>query len=365
MAKHTRDELTLWQSLPLEVKIRMTEERIKGWINHFGQEGVYVSFSGGKDSTVLLDIVRNRLKYTKVPAVFVDVPTQYPELKEFAQRESNLEILKPKISFVQVCEKYGFPLISKEISQVIWEAKKQLNSGHYKNGKWDNPENWKYGVPTRILQLEGKVPHVENGVITEEFSSMYDKSRYRFFLDAPFCISHKCCDEMKKNPIKSYSKQTQRVGITGQMAEESELRTQKWIQNGCNGFNLKKPISNPLSFWTEQDILEYIVKYDIEICSVYGDIVEDYRDQLDGQMHLADYGLAEKKRYFKCTGCQRTGCMLCGFGAHLEKSPSRFEMLKETHPKMYALLDVIKNNGYTMRQAIEWTNEHGNLNIKL
>ena len=195
--------------------------------------------------------------------------------------------------------------------------------------------------------------------------SMFSLEKYKFFLEAPFEISNVCCRIFKKRPAHDYFIETGRTCITAQMAEESRLRTQKWLQNGCNGFDLRTPKSNPMAFWTEQDVLEYIVKYDIEICSVYGDVVEDYREQLDGQMHLADYGLAEKKRYYKCTGCKRTGCMLCGFGAHLEESPSRFEMLKETHPKMYALLDVVKNSGYTMRQAIEWTNEHGNLNIRL
>ena len=223
------------------------------------------------------------------------------------------------------------------------------------------------GIKTnvRVDILFGHLLHKENGVVTDEYSRQFDKRKYKFFLDAPFDISGGCCRIMKKSPIHIYERQMKRVPMTGQMADESELRKGQWIKHGCNGFELKHPVSNPLSFWTEQDILEYIVKYDIEICSAYGDIVEDYRDQLDGQMHLADYGLAEKKRFYKCTGCQRTGCMLCGFGAHLEKSPNRFELLKETHPKMYALLDVIKNNGYTMRQAIEWTNEHGNLNIKL
>ena len=170
---------------------------------------------------------------------------------------------------------------------------------------------------------------------------------------------------MKKKPLHEYEKLTGRKPITAQMADESKLRMQKWLQNGCNAFEAKKQISNPMSFWLENDVLEYIKTRGIEICSVYGDIVEDFDDQIEGQMHLADYGLAEKQMKYKCTGCKRTGCMLCGFGAHLEESPNRFEMLKETHPKMYALLDVVKNNGVTFREAIEWVNEHGDLDIKL
>ena len=113
------------QALPLPLKIRMTEERIRQWVHEYGTDGVYISFSGGKDSTVLMDIVRNRLHYN-IEACFVDVPTQYPELKKFAQTWDNVTILKPKISFVQVCEKYGFPLISKEVSQCVGEARKYL-----------------------------------------------------------------------------------------------------------------------------------------------------------------------------------------------------------------------------------------------
>ena len=124
MGKHTIDELHQWQALPLSVKIRMTKERIRNWINEFGEDGVYVSFSGGKDSTVLLDLVRK--DYPEVKAVFVDVPTQYPELKKFAKTFDNLVILKPKISFAQVCEKYGFPMFSKEISECIADSRKYI-----------------------------------------------------------------------------------------------------------------------------------------------------------------------------------------------------------------------------------------------
>ena len=80
MSKHTLGELQQMQSLSLNAKIQMTRQRIKGWIDEFGEDGVYVSFSGGKDSTVLLDIVRK--DYPNVPAVFVDVPTQFPELRD-------------------------------------------------------------------------------------------------------------------------------------------------------------------------------------------------------------------------------------------------------------------------------------------
>ena len=124
MGKHTIDELRQWQSLPLNLKVRMTETRIRGWVDEYGEDGVYISFSGGKDSTVLLDIAR-RL-YPNLKAMFVDVPTQYTELREFASKFDNVDIVKPKISFVQVCEKYGFPLISKEVSECVQGARKYL-----------------------------------------------------------------------------------------------------------------------------------------------------------------------------------------------------------------------------------------------
>lgn len=121
------------------------------------------------------------------------------------------------------------------------------------------------------------------------------------------------------------------------MAVESRLRYMQWIKEGCNAFDNKKPISKPLSFWTEQDILHYIKKYDVPYCSVYGDIVIDFSDDTsDEQINIIDLlGDYEPEDRLKTTGCDRTGCIFCMFGCHLEKEPNRFQRLKETHPRQY------------------------------
>lgn len=196
--------------------------------------------------------------------------------------------------------------------------------------------------------------------------SAYSQEKYKFFLEAPFEISNKCCNVMKKNPMHRYYRQTGRKPILATMASESRLRTQAWLKNGCNGFDLTTPTSTPMSFWTEQDVLLYIKENNLPICSVYGDVVIDYSamGQCENQMSFADYGIFDNERpLLKTTGCARTGCVLCAFGAHLEKY-SRFLMLKETHPKLHNLLYVLKNNGVTYAEAIDWVNEHGNMNIK-
>lgn len=205
--------------------------------------------------------------------------------------------------------------------------------------------------------------------------SQFSQVKYKFFLDAPFEISNRCCNVMKKSPAHAYSKQTGRNPMTAQMASESRLRTQKWIQNGCNAFNLKQPVSNPMAFWTEQDVLLYIKQNKLPICSVYGEIVIDNsnNENLDGQLTFADieqwkdYGIFDNERpLLKTTGCSRTGCMFCGFGCHLEKEgEGRFELMKHTHPKIYEwIMKPWEDGGLNYKEVIDWINEHGNLNIK-
>ena len=301
----TKEDLAYLQKLPLDLKVMMTKARIREWVSHFGTDGVYVSFSGGKDSTVLLNLVRE--EYPNIEAVFVNTGLEYPEIQKFVKSFENVTILRPKMSFVEVIKKYGYPIVSKEVAECIYGARRAEKKGI---------EN------QRIKQM--------NGDWTDKTGkkSQFNHENYKPLMYVDFNISNLCCNVMKKNPAHAYAKKTGKVQITGQTADESRLRKQKWLQHGCNGFDMKFPISNPMSFWMEQDVLQYISQNNIPIASVYGEIIPDTFN--DGQIAI-DNSLVD----LKCSGCDRTGCIFCGFSAHLDKGMSRFERLKRTHPRQY------------------------------
>lgn len=408
MGKHTIGDLHQMQSLPLSAKIRMTEYRIREWIDHYGEDGVYVSFSGGKDSGTLLNIVRKI--YPKIPAVFVDTGLEYPEIKEFVKRQENVEILRPKMNFRQVIEKYGYPFISKEVAGNVYGARRYVEKlTARENGLCscdtisnysqiadlvgidyrENKENELYQrlirgeipsaeikAPTCYLVLQGKYIHKENGKETSEYSKMYNKERYKFFLEAPFEISDRCCSIMKKAPLHAYTKRTGRMPMTAQMASESRLRSTNWLKNGCNGFHMKSPVSNPMSFWVEQDVLEYIHHYRLPIASVYGEVCVEKGARSKKIKNSLDMEIFDlEKPVYKTTGCKRTGCVYCGFGCHREKSPNRWELAEIlSNP---AMIDYMLRGGHFNENGIwkpdrrglgfwfviEWINLHGNLHI--
>lgn len=348
MNKHTREDLKNLQSLPLKAKIIMTKQRIKEWyeswkkyeiyntetgktrfitsssepvlkenecIDSVMDGQVYVSFSGGKDSTVLKHIVDSM--YDDVPAVFVNTGLEYPEIQKFAMSQPNVITVRPEMRFDEVIKKYGYPVVSKEVSKKIYEGRQAT-----KNGKIDNYATKQFNGT--YISKNGK-------------SNAYSVTKWNFLYQSNILISDRCCKVMKKNPIKKYEKQTNRKGIIGTLADESKLRYMNWLINGCNAFEVKKPISTPLSFWTKQDILHYIKKYNVPYCSVYGDIVvsDKNNEQIDGQITAFDICDDYEGVLLKTTGCDRTGCIFCMFGCHLEKEPNRFQRLKHTHPRQY------------------------------
>lgn len=287
--EHTLERLKQLQALPLERKVGFTIARLTEFYHHFDGK-VYVSFSGGKDSTVLLYIARKL--FPDIKAVFVDTGLEYPEIREFVKTWDNVDWIRPKKSFLQVIKEYGYPVISKEISQDVWESRKGMASG--------------------LKSL---------GIIESKKDKHYVFPKYAYLVkEAPFEMSHMCCKIMKKNPAQQYERKNKVYPIIANMAEESLLRRQSWIRFGCNAFDSKRPKSNPMSFWTEQDVLRYIQVMNIPIASVYGKIKTIYKD---GQQILVT------------TGEKRTGCMFCMFGVHLEKCPNKFQRMYHTHPKQW------------------------------
>lgn len=303
----TKDDLKYLQRLPLDLKVMMTKARIREWVSHYGEDKVYVSFSGGKDSTVLLHLVRE--DFPSIEAVFVNTGLEYPEIQKFVKSFDNVTILRPKMSFVDVIKKYGYPLVSKEVAECVFQGKISLkrNDGKY---------------TYRLQKLFG------TAVDKDGRKSLYNHEKWKSLLYVDFNIGNGCCGVMKKTPTKAYERSTHKVPLIATLAEESALREKAWLRNGCNAFEAKHPCSTPMSFWMEQDVLHYIKQNNISIASVYGKIVP--KSASDGQMAIDD-ALVD----LKCTGCERTGCIFCGFGACYEKGEGRFERLKRTHPRQY------------------------------
>ena len=316
----TVEDLRAMQSWPLERKIQVTQTRIMEW--YMKWEGkVYVSFSGGKDSTVLLDLARR--VYPDIEAVFVDTGLEYPEIRKFVKTKENVTWLYPikydrkkrkyiRTSFKSVIDEYGYPVVSKNVSQYVRDLR------HSKSEK------------LKQLRLNGVGSRAGIGVLPK---------KWRILIDAPFESSEKCCEVMKKKPFKVFHQEFHKYPIIGTMAEESRQRKQNWLRLGCNAFEKTIPSSQPLSFWTEQDVLLYLHNFNIPYAPIYGDIVESENGRL------------------QTTRATRTGCMFCMFGAHLEKEPNRFQRMKESHPKQYEYcMKDIEQGGLGLREVLNYIN---------
>lgn len=317
------------QSWPLERKIQVTQTRIIEWYTKHNNK-CFVSFSGGKDSTVLADLVARVCVAlgAKLVLWFSDTGLEFPELRDHVKSfpkyledkygiEVELVIDYPRdkegkrVTFRNVILNEGYPIISKHVCNTVRGARQ--------------------GQKSRLDKLNG-VAKMNDGSL-----SLFNCKKYKYLLDAPFKISEKCCDIMKKQPSHDFTKKSGLFPIIGTMACESQLRRKEWFKNGCNAFDKKYASSQPISFWTEQDVLKYIKQYSIPYPTVYGDIIEDENGKL------------------RTTGCERTGCMFCGFGCHLEKEPNRFQKLKQTHPKIWNYcMKPWDNGGLGMKEVLEY-----------
>lgn len=271
----TNYEMRELQALTLEQKETRSMDRIKQFLKAVNGKA-YVSFSGGKDSTVLLDLAR-RVEPSLL-AVFSNTGLEYPEILKFVKVTENVKIIKPEKSFRRVLEDHGFPVVSKKVSQII--------------ERFQNPSE--KNALSRMKCVNKKYGH-----------TYYLPDKWRFLVNAPFKISAKCCDIMKKKPLAKYGKKVGLYPIIGTMAEEGGPREKSYKKYGCLIVDGDHIQARPLGFWTEKDIWGYIKKYDLSYSKIYD------------------------------MGQTRTGCMFCIFGVDQETSPNKFEKIKQTHPAQY------------------------------
>ena len=290
----TNEELKALQALSWQEKVLKTQTRIYEWYQkHHGQ--VYLSFSGGKDSTVLAHIVQGM--GLQVEKVFIDTGLEYTEIRTFIKSFGDVTVLRPKMRFDEVIRRYGYPIISKDAAHKLYSARR--------NVAWA----MRYFEPD--FNYNGR-------------ESRFSMVRYAPLLEVDFNIGSNCCDVMKKTPFHCFERQSGKKPIVATMTEESSLRKQAWLKNGCNSFEGKRQRSAPMSFWREQDVLAYIDSYKVPIAEVYGEVVTN-------GCRLCT------------TGVKRTGCVYCAYGAHL-RGDERFLRLKETHPRQYEY--CLEGGGY-------------------
>ncbi|MGE4194682.1 MAG: phosphoadenosine phosphosulfate reductase family protein [Pseudodesulfovibrio sp.] len=279
------------QALSLDDKIELSIERIIEFGEAFDWH-VASSYSGGMDSTVLIHLTE--MVYSGLPRVYCNTGLEYPEINRQVARTENVVVMRPKMPFHRVVKEIGWPIASKRTA---------LGLSVLRNPTGNNQNIYRLydiGINRFGQKVEGyKVA-----------------KQWRFLVDAPFPISSKCCDIMKKEPMHRYQRETGRVQFVGILADESKGREKTYVETGCNAFDCKTPRSWPLAFWTRQDILEYVRRFNLPYASVYGDIVET-PNGLD------------------TTGVQGTGCVFCMFGMQLETGLNRIQRLKLTHPKLW------------------------------
>lgn len=276
----TNEDLKERYAWSLDRKVEESCDRIVDWYSRFGGR-VSVSFSGGLDSTVLLDLVRNKCGYPDVPAVFSNTGLEFPENVHFVRSFPNVHEIRPKRGFRQVIEIFGYPVVSKRVSQYVGEVQRAKGETATKR--------------LRLTGIKSDGTHNKLGEISEVWKPL---------ISASFKVSDACCRILKKEPLRRAQK-LYGPPFIGTRAQESKQRELSYKSTGCNAYQLAEPHSTPIAFWTGQDIKEYIKRESLPYSPLYD------------------------------MGYNRSGCMWCLLGAH-HADDNRFELLAKTHPRVYA-----------------------------
>lgn len=247
-----------------------------------------VSYSGGRDSTVLSHFIVERMGIKDIPHVMSNTRMEYPEtIKQVKNwyarmRAQGVEChtcfpdKRPK----QLWSEIGVPLWSKSLA--------------YKYRKFAKSKS-------------DKIPkHVPD--------SLHDSFRRAKELNLK--ITDKCCQVLKKDPMAKWDKEHGVGGhLMGVRCAESRSRRLAWIMKGSLYRAVTHGnmwVANPLAYWTQEDIEAWLSEHNLEVL-----------------------------RPDTPTG--GSGCVTCMFSCHVrakEGTKNTMQDLKTRNPKIYkAALD--------------------------
>ena len=324
------------QSWSFERKVQVAQSRILEFCM-LNENKVCVAFSGGADSTVLLDMVCKvwsklldnpeplTVLYSNTSNEFATMPKHSQNIVNLMQEKHGVtidyQVVRGKENFFSIVKTKGYPVGSKKIARMVSDIKKALSKlGIEYTDIADKLDN---GVESadylRTLHLPDGVIAYLTGITRNNHVSNSWKlpKKWRKLIVAPFDVTNKCCDILKKEPMKIIQKETNKGVFIGTMASDSSMRNEAYRQHGCIIFNEKTKQCTPMGYWLEQDKMKYLIDNKLPVAPVYGEIKRN----------------CEGKYYF--TGEDHTGCKLCLFGCHLDKGENRIQRLSKIEPATY------------------------------
>lgn len=358
---YTLEDLRIMQARPPERKVLITYTRLLELCLKVDYK-IAVSFSGGKDSTVLLDMVgrfwageKERHGGAPLVVVFANTSNEFMGMEKFVKEYCkyieekhgiviDLHIVRGEKTFYEVIKDIGYPIGSKRTAKQVRKIRKWLReSGVCWDDVKDRLDN---GIESADYMRSLGAPDTIVLYLTGIKSDNKDAKRFKLsirwrpLIVAPFECSEECCEKLKKAPIRTIEKELELNPIIAEMADDGEQRKAAYLKTGCNAFKGGKARSKPMGPWVEQDVLWYIDHYKLPYFHVYGDLL---KDEKTGLLHFI--------------GEQRTGCKLCLFGCQFNDAKEKFvRIAKMEPPTLKFALSPLEENGLGYRAVLEYIN---------
>ena len=291
-------------------------QKIRQIINKYGEENFYISFSGGKDSTVLSVLVDMAIPNNQIPRVYANTGIELNMIRDFVfemqKRDDRVVVIKPSVPIKKMLEQDGYPFCSKKHAKKV---------GTYQRNGWTKTaQNYLY--PSEECKTFA-CPNI---------------LRYQFSEDFKLKVDYKCCVNLKEKPLHDWQKKNKRqIAIVGIMKDEGGSRA----KGKCLAFRGKKisafqpliPVTKAWENW-------FIDTYMVEICEIY------------------------KPPY----NFERTGCKGCPFALKLQNELDTLEKFfpeerKQCEYIWQPVYEEYRRLGYRLRQPDKYKQIDGQISL--